>query len=298
MQNLRGVALMVAAMAGFAVEDAFIKTAAAFMPVGEILLVLGTGGTLIFGMLARLGGSRLFSPVLLTRPVWIRNLSEMLGTLFFVLAISLAPLSTVSAILQATPLAVTLGAAVVLKAPVGWRRWTAILIGFAGVLLIVRPGATGVDMGAIFALFAVFGLAARDLATRAVPAAVSSMVLATYGFASVIPAGAILLVISGGAVMPDSAAALVLLGALIVGVFAYYSIVAAMRVGDIAVVTPFRYTRLLFALVIGVMVFGERPDAPTLVGAAIIIATGLYTLIREARLSRRQRPLSPEPGER
>jgi drug/metabolite transporter (DMT)-like permease len=131
-----------------------------------------------------------------------------------------------------------------------------------------------------------------------VPAAVSSMVLATYGFASVIPAGAILLIISGGAVMPDSAAALVLLGALIVGVFAYYSIVAAMRVGDIAVVTPFRYTRLLFALVIGVMVFGERPDAPTLVGAAIIIATGLYTLIREARLSRRQRPLSPEPGER
>lgn len=298
MQNLRGVALMVAAMAGFAVEDAFIKTAAAFMPVGEILLVLGTGGTLIFGTLARLGGSRFFSPVLLTRPVWIRNLSEMLGTLFFVLAISLAPLSTVSAILQATPLAVTLGAAVVLKAPVGWRRWTAILIGFAGVLLIVRPGATGVDMGAIFALFGVFGLAARDLATRAVPAAVSSMVLATYGFASVIPAGAILLIISGGAVMPDSAAALVLLGALIVGVFAYYSIVAAMRVGDIAVVTPFRYTRLLFALVIGVMVFGERPDAPTLVGAAIIIATGLYTLIREARLSRRQRPLSPEPGER
>jgi drug/metabolite transporter (DMT)-like permease len=298
MQNLRGVALMVAAMAGFAIEDAFIKTAAAFMPVGEILLVLGTGGTLIFGTLARLGGSRFFSPVLLTRPVWIRNLSEMLGTLFFVLAISLAPLSTVSAILQATPLAVTLGAAVVLKAPVGWRRWTAILIGFAGVLLIVRPGATGVDMGAIFALFGVFGLAARDLATRAVPAAVSSMVLATYGFASVIPAGAILLIISGGAVMPDSAAALVLLGALIVGVFAYYSIVAAMRVGDIAVVTPFRYTRLLFALVIGVMVFGERPDAPTLVGAAIIIATGLYTLIREARLSRRQRPLSPEPGER
>ncbi len=222
----------------------------------------------------------------------------MLGTLCFVSAIALAPLATVSAILQATPLAVTLGAAVVLKAPVGWRRWTAILVGFAGVLLIVRPGASGVDLGAILALLAVFGLAARDLATRAVPASVSSMVLATYGFASVIPAGAILLVFSGGAVMPDRAAALTLLGALIVGVFAYYAIVAAMRVGDIAVVTPFRYTRLLFALVIGVTVFHERPDAPTLVGAAIIIATGLYTLIREARLARRQRPLSPKPAGR
>jgi drug/metabolite transporter (DMT)-like permease len=298
MQNMRGIALMIAAMAGFAVEDAFIKTAAGFMPVGEILLILGTGGTVIFGTLARLGGARLFSPVLLTRPVWIRNLSEMLGTLCFVSAIALAPLATVSAILQATPLAVTLGAAVVLKAPVGWRRWTAILVGFAGVLLIVRPGASGVDLGAILALLAVFGLAARDLATRAVPASVSSMVLATYGFASVIPAGAILLVFSGGAVMPDRAAALTLLGALIVGVFAYYAIVAAMRVGDIAVVTPFRYTRLLFALVIGVTVFHERPDAPTLVGAAIIIATGLYTLIREARLARRQRPLSPKPAGR
>jgi len=298
MQNMRGIALMIAAMAGFAVEDAFIKTAAGFMPVGEILLILGAGGTVIFGTLARLGGSRLFSPVLFTRPVWIRNLSEMLGTLCFVSAIALAPLATVSAILQATPLAVTLGAAVVLKAPVGWRRWTAILVGFAGVLLIVRPGASGVDLGAILALLAVFGLAARDLATRAVPASVSSMVLATYGFASVIPAGAILLVVSGGAVMPDRDAALVLLGALIVGVFAYYSIVAAMRVGDIAVVTPFRYTRLLFALVIGVAVFHERPDVPTLVGAAIIIATGLYTLIREARLARRQTPLSPPPAGR
>jgi drug/metabolite transporter (DMT)-like permease len=298
MQNMRGIALMIAAMAGFAVEDAFIKTVAGFMPVGEILLILGTGGAVIFGTLARLGGARLLSPVLLSRPVWIRNLSEMLGTLCFVSAIALAPLSTVSAILQATPLAVTLGAAVVLKSPVGWRRWTAILIGFAGVLLIVRPGASGVDLGAILALLAVFGLAARDLATRAVPASVSSMVLATYGFASVIPAGAILLLVSGGAVMPDGTAALTLLGALVVGVFAYYAIVAAMRVGDIAVVTPFRYTRLLFALLIGITIFGERPDAPTLIGAAIIIATGLYTLIREARLARRQRPLSPPPAGR
>lgn len=292
MTNLRGILLMVASMAGFAVEDALIKAASASVPVGQILMLLGIGGTIIFGTLARLRGQRLLSPVVLLRPVLLRNLSEMVATMCFVSAIALAPLSTVSAILQATPLAVTLGAAVVLGAPVGWRRWTAIVVGFAGVLLILRPGAAAVDLGSVLAVISVVFLAARDLATRAVPASVPSMLLATYGFASIVPAGAILLAASGGAVAPDPEAALALAAALVVGVFAYYAIVAAMRVGDIAVVTPFRYSRLLFAVAIGVIVFGERPDATTLAGAAIVIASGLYTLLREARLARSQRALS------
>jgi drug/metabolite transporter (DMT)-like permease len=143
MNNLRGILLMVAAMAGFAVEDALIKAASATVPVGQILLFLGIGGTLAFGTLARLQGARLFTRVVLLRPVLLRNASEMLGTMCFVSAIAIAPLSTVSAILQATPLAVTLGAALFLGAEVGWRRWTAILVGFAGVLIIVRPGHGG-----------------------------------------------------------------------------------------------------------------------------------------------------------
>jgi drug/metabolite transporter (DMT)-like permease len=221
----------------------------------------------------------------------------MLGTMTFVNAIALLPLSTVTAILQATPLAVTLGAALFLGAEVGWRRWTAILLGFAGVLIIVRPGAEGVEAGALLAVAGVFFLAARDLATRATPASVPSTVIATYGFASVIPAGAILLAFSGGAMMPEPRAGLLIAAALVIGVFAYYAIIAAMRVGEIAVVTPFRYTRLLFAVGIGMAVFGERPDALTYLGAALVIGSGLYTLLREARLSRRQRTLSQDaPG--
>lgn len=292
MNNLRGILLMVASMAGFAMEDAFIKAASATVPVGQILVFLGLGGTTIFGTLAMSRGLRLLSPMVLQRPVLLRNLSEMVATMTFVSAIALAPLSTVSAILQATPLAVTLGAALFLGAEVGWRRWTAILVGLAGVLLIIRPGAADVEPGLVLAVISVVFLAARDLATRAVPASVPSMLLATYGFASIVPAGAGLLLVSGGAVVPDPQAALALAGALAVGVFAYYAIVAAMRVGDIAVVTPFRYSRLLFAVAIGVVVFGERPDAATLAGAAIVIASGLYTLIREARLARAQRALS------
>ena len=298
MNNLRGIALMIVAMAGFTVEDAFVKLAAETLPVGQILLLLGVGGTAIFAVLAKRSGARLISPVLLTRPVMIRNLAEMTGTMAFISAIAMAPLSTVSAIIQATPLAVTLGAALFLGAKVGWRRWTAILVGFAGVLLIVRPGSAAFDLGAILAVFAVFMLAARDLATRQVPAETSSLVLATYGFATVLPAGAILLAFSGGAVMPDTRAWLALLGALAVGPLAYYAIIASVRVGDIVVVAPFRYTRLLFALIVGGILFGERPDALMLIGAAIVTASGLYTFIREARLARGggqgQRPLSPE----
>jgi drug/metabolite transporter (DMT)-like permease len=292
--NLRGILLMVAAMAGFAVEDALIKSAAATVPVGQILILLGIGGTTIFGTLARLQGARLFTRAVLLRPVLIRNTAEMLGTMAFVSAISVAPLSTVSAILQATPLAVTLGAALFLGARVGWRRWTAILTVFAGVLIIVRPGAQGIDMGAILAVAGVFLLAARDLATRATPASVPSMVIATYGFASVIPAGVILLAFSGGAIVPEPRAMLLLTGALTIGVFAYYGIIAAMRVGEIAVVTPFRYSRLLFAVAIGMAVFGERPDTLTYLGAGLVIGSGLYTLLREARLSRVQRSLPSE----
>jgi drug/metabolite transporter (DMT)-like permease len=297
MNNLRGILLMVAAMAGFSVEDALIKAAAASVPVGQILMLLGIGGATIFGALARLQGARLLTPVVFSRPVLLRNAAEMLGTMTFVNAIALLPLSTVTAILQATPLAVTLGAALFLGAEVGWRRWTAILLGFAGVLIIVRPGAEGVEAGALLAVAGVFFLAARDLATRATPASVPSTVIATYGFASVIPAGAILLAFSGGAMMPEPQAGLLIAAALVIGVFAYYAIIAAMRVGEIAVVTPFRYTRLLFAVGIGMAVFGERPDALTYLGAALVIGSGLYTLLREARLSRRQRTLSPDaPG--
>jgi drug/metabolite transporter (DMT)-like permease len=297
MNNLRGILLMVASMAGFAVEDSFIKAAAATVPTGQILIILGIGGTLIFGTLARLQGAPLFTRAVLLRPVILRNTAEMFGTMAFVSAIASAPLSTVSAILQATPLAVTLGAALFLGAKVGWRRWTAILVGFAGVLLIVRPGAHGIETGAILAVLGVFLLAARDLATRATPATVPSTVIATYGFASVIPAGVILLSFSGGALVPEPQAMLFLACALTVGVFAYYAIIAAMRVGEIAVVTPFRYSRLLFAVAIGVTVFGERPDALTFAGAALVIGSGLYTLLREARLARVQRTLPPDaPG--
>lgn len=290
MENIRGAALMVAAMAGFALEDTFIKTLALDLPVGQILILLGIGGALVFAVLALLRRDRLLSRDLLDRWVILRNTGELIGTIGFVTAIALTPLSSASAILQALPLAVTLGAALFMHEQVGWRRWSAILVGFSGVLLIIRPGLEGFDAASLFAVQGVVGLAIRDLATRAVPRAISSMQLSTYAFATLVPAGAILLAIGPAAPTvprPEHWAALG--AALAFGVTAYYAIVAAMRMGDISVIAPFRYSRLIFAMLIGVIHFGERPDALTLTGAALIVGSGLYTIEREARLRRHAR---------
>ncbi|MDG1169742.1 MAG: DMT family transporter, partial [Sulfitobacter sp.] len=138
MDNFRGAVLMVLAMLGFALEDMFIKLLAGAVSVGQILVMLGVGGSVVFGAIVLMQGKALFSRDMLTLPIGLRALGEMVGTMCFVSAIVLTPISSASAILQATPLAVTLGAALFLGEPVGWRRWSAITVGLCGVLLIVR----------------------------------------------------------------------------------------------------------------------------------------------------------------
>jgi drug/metabolite transporter (DMT)-like permease len=281
------MAWMTLAMLGFALADMFIKFASETLPVGQILAMFGLGGALVFGILAKREGVRLISPVLLMRPVIIRNLSEMGATIGVVTAIALIPFSTFSAIIQANPLLVTLGAALFLGEPVGWRRWTAIFVGLVGVMIIIRPGLEGFDANVWFAVMGVVFLSARDLATRPVPTTISTAQLSTYSMAAIIPAGLGLLAFSGGAAWPSPIIWGAMLGAIVMGLVAYFSITKAMRVGEISAVTPFRYTRLIFALIIALVIFGERPDAWTLIGAAIVIATGLYSFAREARLRAR-----------
>lgn len=281
--NLRGILLMIVAMAGFAVEDTLIKRMSDDLPIGQILAVLGFAGAVVFTLMARRRGAYFWSRDALHGAVLLRNGGELVGTLGYVTALALVPLSTASAILQATPLIVTLGAAVFLGAAVGWRRWSAVATGFVGVLLIIRPGMDGFEPAALFALQGAVGLAIRDVATRRVPDHISTMQLSAWAFATLVPAGLALLWLGAPPQIPDALTSTELAGALIMGVVGYYALTAAMRVGEIAVVTPFRYTRLVFALAIGAVVFGERPDGLTLIGAAIVIASGLYTLHREFR---------------
>ena len=287
MENLRGAALMILAMFGFAVEDMMVKVISVDMPTGQIIFLLGGGGAIVFGILCRIQEQPLFERKMLSRPILLRSLAELVGTLGYVTAITLTPISTASAILQATPLLVTLGAAVLFGEMVGWRRWSAIFVGFFGVLLIIRPGTDGFDHLSLITLVGVLGLAGRDLATRGVPKDTSSMQLSFLAFLTLVPASMIL---SLGAqtqwIAPTQTIWLLVIGATIITALAYYAIVAAMRVGEISFVTPFRYTRLVFALIFGIVIFGERPDVLTLTGSAIIVLSGIYTVWRERRIKK------------
>ena len=285
MGNLRASLLMVGAMAGFAIEDAIIKHLSAAMPVGQIVVVIGLGGGAVFCALAWARGITILTAQALRGAVLLRNLAEMASAALVVLAIALVPLAVVTAILQAMPLVVTLAAALFLREPVGWRRWSAILVGFAGVLMILRPGSAGFDPAALLALGAVLTLTVRDLATRRVPAGVHSLQVTAWGFLMVVPAGFILLLLVFEApVAPTPGEWGWLVAAIAAGILGYAALVGATRMGDIAVTTPFRYSRLVFAMAIGFAVFGERPDAMTLAGSALVVGAGLYTLWREMRL--------------
>ena len=283
MDNLRASLLMVAAMGGFAFEDLFIKLLGQSFAPGQILFFLGAGGALIFGTMARAKGIALWHRDLLHPTMIWRNAGEVIGTAGFFSAVILAPLTVVSAIIQVMPLAVTMGAALVLGETVGWRRWAAILIGFTGVMLIIRPGTADFDPTNILALIGVLGLSVRDLATRAVPRGIPSLLMVTWGFGLLAPLGLILLGFSGGATLPDARGMLLACAMLGSGACAYYMLTIATRIGDMSVVAPYRYSRLVFAMIIGMTVFAERPDGMTLLGAGIVCAAGLYGFMRERR---------------
>ncbi len=279
--NLRGISLMVASMAFFALEDMFIKFAARDLPTGEIILVSGLFGIPVFAWLAARSGKGIWVRGALHPAVLARAAGEMVGSLAYITAISSVPLPTVSAVLQAMPLAVTLGAALFLGEKVGWRRWTAIAVGFAGVLLVIRPGMDGFQPAALWVLITVLGLALRDLAARAIPAEYNDAQVSAWGLMAVALLGAMMMVYEGQTVMPTGGQSLSLVAMVVVGFFGYWAIIGATRTGEVSVVAPFRYSRLVFAIIIGGVVFGEPADALTLTGAALIIGSGLYSFARE-----------------
>ncbi|MFN3937650.1 MAG: DMT family transporter [Gemmobacter sp.] len=283
--NLRGAGFMVGAMALFALEDAAIKLLAASVPVGQVLAMIGAGGVLIFGSVALARGLPLLSPMLFHPAILARNAGEMFGTMGFVAALALIPLSMATAILQTVPLIATMGAALFLAEKVGWRRWSAIGVGFLGMLVIVRPGGADFDPNVIFAMLGVLGLALRDVATRRVPMTVGWPQLATWGFAATIPAGLVLLSFTGSPVRPSAADWLLLSGGLALGLAAYFCLISANRIGEVSFIAPFRYSRIVFGLGAGMAIFGERLDGWMLAGAALIAAAGLYTFFRERTLS-------------
>jgi len=278
--NLRGILAMVAAMASFVVGDSMIKFAGHELPPGEMMFVRGLFASAITICVAHATGALRSLYLAMTPLMGLRALGDIGATLLFFLALPRMPFAEVNAVAQFAPLALTAGAAVFLSEAVGWRRWLALVVGLGGVLIIIRPGGQAFDWAALFVIGSVLCVTMRDLLTRHIGLALPALLLTSFSAVSVTLGGLLLLPLETWR-MP-SGSLLILLAIAGVTVFAgNYWTVLAVRTGEMAVISPFRYVATPFAVVSGYFVFSELPDGITFIGIATVIGAGLYTVHRE-----------------
>lgn len=283
--NRRGIAAMLTAMALLIGNDVLIKLASPVVGTGEIILVRGlvaSGCLFAFAAIRR----ELNQWATLLQPmVVVRILCEVGATVLFLIALFQMPIGQVTAIMQFSPLVATAGSAVFLGEEVGWRRWLATLAGFCGVLLIVKPGLAGFDWASLYVLGAVGFVAVRDLCTRRIRPGTSSLMttLATAGAVTLL--GAVMALGEPWAALAARELGL-LAGAGLFIMCSYFLVVVAMRSGDVSIISAYRYSIVIWATLAGYLVWGEVPDLWSVLGIAVLVATGIYTFRREARLKR------------
>lgn len=280
-ENTRCILFMVLAMAGFAVEDAVIKQLSYDMPISQVLMMIGAGGLAAFSAVCLAIGHNPFQAVVLTRWFVLRTACELMSAILFVCAIVYASLSASSAILQATPLAVALGGLLFLKQSVSLRQWVLIGLGFFGVVLVIQPGSEAFAPATLWAVLGVFFLAARDLVTRWMSLSVAPLTVSFWAFFALWLAGLVTVPLFGEFVAIEARHWALWSLSSLAGAGAYWAVVLATRGGDVAVVAPFRYSRLVFALGLSVIYFDESFTWPMLLGSAFIVGSGLLSLQRK-----------------
>ena len=285
--NARGIMIMCVAMAAFTVNDTAVKAATQTLPLFQVIAL--RGALSLVGLIALGLAKRSFAWHMSRRDaqlVGLRMAAEVTATLLFLFALVHMPLANLSAIMQFVPLAVTMAAALVFGQTIGWRRMTAIMVGLVGVLIIIRPGSDGFDVWSMLGLASVGFVVIRDLSSSRISARVSSVTVSVWSSLAVTLTGLAGAMVEGWQPMTLHETGIVTFSAafLVVG---YLTAVGSMRVGDIAVIAPFRYTALLWAIVLGYMLFGTHPDLLTMVGSALVVASGVYSFWREARLRAR-----------
>ena len=283
---------MMMSMACFAVEDTFIKLLSARLPATQILFSIGFGGALITLVFAIVLNVNLADKILLNKHVISRTIADLFGALSFTSAMVLIPMSLLASILQATPLFVTLGAAILLGEKVGWRRWSAIFIGFLGVIIILQPGYGSFQLASLLGLAAVLCLALRDVVTRDMATEIPTLTVTFYACLAMGSAGFIAYPFFGPPIMPNTYEAIILICAAIIGLTGYFLLVLATRKGDVSVIAPFRYSRLLFSLGLASLILGEKLTLPILLGGLLVVSSGIYTFGRERRLVKIQRSVN------
>lgn len=288
-ENVQGIFFMSGSMAAFVLNDTLMKHSGVDLGLAQSIFVRGLFASVLIsavawasGGFARLPGKKD------AKLIGLRTVSELGATVCFLTALYNMPLANITAILQSLPLTITLAAALFLGDRLSWRRSAAILAGALGVLIIIRPGAEGFNGYALLGLAAVGFVTYRDLIVRKMSRAVPSSFVASVTAIVITIASGIALLVSGEWVPVPMATVAVLALAAVFVVMGYHFSIAAMRFGDVNIVTPFRYTAILWATFLGWIVFGEIPDGWTLLGMAIILLAGLYTIWRGNRLRENQ----------
>lgn len=279
--NARAIVAMLLGQASFTFNDALIKLAAADMPGGQAIFVRGVMAFAVaFTVCAAMGATSLAPLRGQMRAMTLRNIGEIGSTFFFLFALFHMPIATATAILQFVPLAITAAAALFLAEPVGWRRWLATAIGFVGVMIIIRPGGDSFNAFSILALMGVAFSVMRDLSTRSIGRHAPAILLVTISAAVVMLAG-LCTVFFETWIVPQPKSIALLAGSAVFLLGGYYGMVDAMRYGEVAVVAPFRYSVIVWAILAGIVLWGEWPDGTALFGTAIVTLAGLYTFMRE-----------------
>tara|TARA_Y100001934_G_C12226473_1_gene713222 strand:+ start:215 stop:1111 length:897 start_codon:yes stop_codon:yes gene_type:complete len=280
-KNSKGIILMLISMASFAVGDTFIKISGAFLSPAQISFFLIAGGLIIFAIIAKFKGENLldrraFSPVLL-----IRYCAEMVGLGAMIIGLTKIPLSVVGTVTQASPILVAAGAVIFFKEVISWRRWSSIFIGFVGVVLVIQPGGQNLNYAVIWAVIALVAFSIRDLVTRLTPPDIPSSSIATFTMIAAFPFTTAWVFLSGEKFFPPGIDWALVSSMIIFGSFGYLLLITSLRLGELSAIMPFRYSRIVFLIILGFLVFGERPTASMLIGSNLILISGLYIMWRE-----------------
>ena len=287
--NLRGALYMTLSMAAFTLNDACVKLVGETVPLFQVIFLRGLGTTILLAIFVQMTTGLRPSWPRRDRPLIAgRTLAEIAAMVTFTLALTNMAIANATAILAALPLVVTLGAALVFGDKVGWRRLSAICIGFVGVLLIVQPGTDGFNIWSLLVLLSVLVITARDLFTRAFSPTVPTMTVAVLTAGAVCLVGGVLSLFTPWVALDLREAALIAAAAVLI-IGGYVFGIMVMRVGEVGFVSPFRYTSLIFALILGLVVFDEFPNALALIGGVIVVSTGIFTLLRERMVARASR---------
>jgi drug/metabolite transporter (DMT)-like permease len=284
--NMRGIIAMCLAMAFFVVNDIFVKLAGAIWPVHQIMAVRGLmASALVLGYIFYLGQHKQLNE-LLHPLVILRGLCESMVAFTFITALISMPLADVTAILMISPLLITIAGAFFLGEDVRWRRWMAVAVGFLGMLLVVRPGGADFTFATVLAIISACGVAVRDLITKAVPSTVPSLVVTFCSTLAVMAAGMTISIFKP-LVAYNTMAFFYCIGAALTVALGNYAMVMAFRNVDVSVVSPYRYTLIVWAVLGGYLAFDKVPSPLAWLGITLIVGSGIYTMNRERKAKNR-----------